>query len=518
MKQEMQASRRCAGILRKMWKSAALCPLFLAGSVFLAGSLPPALAQTTAAVTVNAASQRAAISPAAFGANTAVWDSRLFDPEVAPLLLRAGVTALRFPGGSTSDEYHWQTQSGGGANPAITFDKFMRLAQAVRAAPIITVNYGSNAAGDGGGDPGEAAAWVDYANNTKHYGIKYWEIGNEIYGNGEYGAKWEKDLHSDHSPAAYGRNVAAFADAMKAKDPAIKVGVVLTSPGDWPDGQKPDWNSAVLAACGTKIDFVVVHWYAEQPGHESDEKLLASSGSLAAKVPALRSLVAQFCGSKAAGMPIFVTETNSVSSNPGKQSVSLVTCLFAADDFMTWLENGVTNVDWWALHNGSAAGSLSTDLYGDAAYGDYGMLSSGSKGEPPAETPFPSYYAFQMLTHLGKSGDQIVSATSSQSLLSVHAVKQGGGKLALLLINKSPAVSYDTRISVSGYTPSAASMVYTYGKSSTVITAVKGRSGRRFTQTAAPYSLTTIVLSPVVPAPKSGQAIRQAHRVEKSVP
>lgn len=145
------------------------------------------------------------------------------------------MTTLRFPGGSTSDDYHWQTGStsdGAYVNPSNTFDAFMGVAHQAGAAPILTVNYGSNAAGNGGGDPNEAAAWVDYANNTKHYGIKYWEIGNEIYGNGEYGASWEYDLHSDHSPSAYGANVAAFASAMKAKDPTIKVGVVLTSPGD----------------------------------------------------------------------------------------------------------------------------------------------------------------------------------------------------------------------------------------------------------------------------------------------
>ena len=466
----------------------AFCPLLLAGAAV------PSLAQTAATVTVNAASPLATIPTAAFGVNTAVWDSGLFAPAIPHLLTSVGVTALRFPGGSTSDEYHWQTGTGGGGNPAITFDKFMGLVQQIKAVPIITVNYGSDAAGTGGGDPSEAAGWVDYANNAKKYGVKYWEIGNEIYGNGEYGAKWEKDLHSDHSPTAYGSNVVTFVNAMKAKDPAIKVGVVLASPGDWPDGQKPDWNSAVLAACGTKIDFVIVHWYAGNPGSESDAKLLASTDSIAAKMPKLRSLIRQYC-SNAPNMPIFVTETNSVSSNPGKQTVSLVNSLFTADNFMRWLENGAANVDWWALHNGATAGNVSPSLYGSGTYGDYGILANGSNGELPADTPFPSYYGIQMLTRLGKPGDQTVSASSTQSLLSVHAVKQANGSLALLLINKSPSVSYTANISVSGYTPAAASTVYTYGQNSTAITSAGGRTGSRFTQTMLPYSMATVVLT-----------------------
>ena len=42
-----------------------------------------------------------------------------------------------------------------------------------------------------------------YANVTKGYGVKYWEIGNEVYGNGHYGADWEADNHADKSPTGY---------------------------------------------------------------------------------------------------------------------------------------------------------------------------------------------------------------------------------------------------------------------------------------------------------------------------
>ena len=159
----------------------ALCPLLLAA---------PGWAQTTAQVTVNAAAPLGTIPTTAYGVNTAVWDGSLLDPAVPSLLTQAGATVLRYPGGSTSDDYHWQTHSltdGGYLVPGDNFDGFMGVAQAAGATPVITVNYGSNAAGTGGGDPSEAAAWVDYANNVKHYGVKYWEIGNEIYGNAEYG-------------------------------------------------------------------------------------------------------------------------------------------------------------------------------------------------------------------------------------------------------------------------------------------------------------------------------------------
>jgi len=31
--------------------------------------------------------------------------------------------------------------------------------------------------------------------------LKYWEVGNEVYGNGTYGANWEADSHCDTSPS-----------------------------------------------------------------------------------------------------------------------------------------------------------------------------------------------------------------------------------------------------------------------------------------------------------------------------
>ena len=75
-------------------------------------------------------------------------------------------------------------------------------------------NYGT-------GTAQEAADWVRYANKTQHYGVKYWEIGNENYGNGHYGSAWEADDHTDKSPSEYAANVIAYSRAMKAVDPDI---------------------------------------------------------------------------------------------------------------------------------------------------------------------------------------------------------------------------------------------------------------------------------------------------------
>ena len=131
--------------------------------------------------------------------------------------------------------------------------------------------------------------------------------------------------------------------------------------------------------------------------------------------------------------------------------------------------------------------------------------TSGSPCDPPAETPFPPYYGLQMLSVLGKAGDTMVSSSSSQSLIAVHAVKQANGKLAVLLDNKDPNNSYTVSLGINGYRASSTATMYSYGENSTGITSTSGSSS---SVTIAPYSLTTVVFSPgtgVTPTPTATQ-------------
>jgi hypothetical protein len=172
-----------------------------------------------------------------------------------------------------------------------------------------------------------------------------------------------------------------------------------------------------------------------------------------------------------------VTETNAGTFNAGQRATGWGAGLFLADMYMTMLESGVSNVDWWLLHD---------DLLSSGA-------CSGSTCDPPAETPFPPYYALQMLSHLGQAGDTMVSSSSSQSLVAVHAVKQANGSLAVLLVNEDPSNSYTISLGLTGYTAKSTATIYSYGTNGGGITSTSGSSS---SVTIAPYSLTTVVLQP----------------------
>jgi alpha-L-arabinofuranosidase len=59
---------------------------------------------------------------------------------------------------------------------------------------------------------------------TKGYGFRYWEIGNENYGT------WETDGHTaGHDPYTYALEAKNYITKMKAVDPGIRIGVVVTT-------------------------------------------------------------------------------------------------------------------------------------------------------------------------------------------------------------------------------------------------------------------------------------------------
>ena len=265
-------------------------PTFYVDSISLKAVAPPAVVN----ITVDASQPLRTIDARQFGLNAAVWDGVFDTPTTAGLLTEMGNQALRFPGGSLSDDYHWATNTTD-ANTwqwATSFGMFANIATATGAQVFITVNYGS-------GTPAEAAGWVSASNVTNHYGFKYWEVGNEVYGS------WETDNNArPNDPYTYATRFQQYYNQMKAVDPTIKIGAVAITGEDsyanYTDhpalnprtGQQHNgWTPVMLAtmrSLGVTPDFLIYHRYPEAPGAEGDQGLLSSSGSWATDAADLR--------------------------------------------------------------------------------------------------------------------------------------------------------------------------------------------------------------------------------------
>ncbi|MFC3738197.1 cellulose binding domain-containing protein [Paractinoplanes deccanensis] len=459
------------------------------GAQAAAGMAAPAAGVATR-VDVDVRAGLAAVGDVALGVNHAIWDSQLGTPEVADLLNDAGVRMVRYPGGSYADIYHWRdhTAPGGYVAPGTDFDTFMAGARRTGAEPMIIANYGT-------GTAQEAADWVRYANVEKGYGATYWTIGNENYGNGHYGSAWEADNHADKSPKEYAAHVVAYAQAMKAVDPSIKVGAVLTMPGNWPDGivgsgDQGSWNQEVLTRAGAAIDFVDVHWY---PGGSTPAEALTKTAHIQDAVSLLRDQISRYVGERADRIQISMTETNvdvGRNTQPG--------ALFLADVYSGLLAQGVFTVHWWNVHNG--LGTVST-VAGRTDYGDYGLLSSGnctadnSVCQPPLNTPFAPYHALSLMGDFAKPGDRFVGTGSDNALVSTHAVRRANGDLAVLLINKDPDAEHTVALNYHGFAPaSAAPAVTTFTNGADGV--ATGTGSTATAQTLPPYAIKLVTLHP----------------------
>lgn len=200
---------------------------------------------------------------------------------LAEALKELGVQALRYPGGEKSDANLWSVPPFEKPNPVLArtgpnewpsgdrklvaedgktwktvpldFDAFMGICKAAGAEPVVVVCYDSmyKPAEPGGTSPTHlqlletAIAWVRYANITKKYGVKYWEIGNESYMKSYNGSATAED---------YAKDLIEFSTAMKKVDPEIKIGANGPNHTD-------DWWKTVLQKSSAHIDFLAIHVY-----------------------------------------------------------------------------------------------------------------------------------------------------------------------------------------------------------------------------------------------------------------
>jgi hypothetical protein len=438
---------------------------------------PPERTKTRVSVTIDLAADVREIPMHAFGMHTSVYDNALHDEELPELLAATGITMLRYPGGGYSDNYHWSEHSmtpwppeDGEDEPnhgylaaRSDFGHYVGILDRVGATAIITVNYGSNVASNGPGEPKEAAAWVAYANgdpddetsigldgtgrdwHTVGYwaglragtplaaddgrnflrigreeplGIVYWEVGNEVFGNGYYADDngFELDLHAPYdgsprrgnealSPTTYGRGVVDYVAEMKAVDPSIKVGAVLnTPPLDYTWG--PDWNTRTLTECGSVIDFAIVHWYTGNTPSDLVQQPYSILGTMTSE---LRRSLELYAGDDPERVELFMTELGPHFQMTSENNQAMG--VFAANTYVGAVEHGFSHLDWLELHNGS-------------------FLSERNDRKGPA------YHGIRMAYEFARPGDVLVAATSSAPrFVSAHAARRSDGAASLMLSN-----------------------------------------------------------------------------------
>jgi len=382
------------------------------------------------------------ISDAIFGINAALWDGDLLKDETEKAVKRINHGVVRYPGGLRADDDHWEKILEN-KDWMVDTDEFLEWCKKTGTSPMFTVNFGT-------GTPEEAAKWVKHTNIDMKAGVKYWEVGNEIYGN------WhpQYDKYGKDGGTVYGKRAREFIEAMKKVDPTIKVAVVCVLEGEW--------NDKVLKETADIADGMIIHHYPQHYGEENDFAILSAPQSLEGIFERVNKTAAKYSKGKKLG--VWLTEWNSVDFNPGPQSVSLINGLFVADYLGMLAKVGAESAQYWDIHN---------DVTPEG--GDYGYLSRSYDEQIGGNAPRPSYYGFQMASDALRG--QLVKSTSGEDDISTYlAVK--GGKKSLLVINKNATTNFKSTLKIPGFA----------GKGTIQTLAAPGQEAGKVFKTKAPDS------------------------------
>ncbi len=490
---------------------------------------------------MNESSSGPAISDQLMGINMAVWDDFTnggsYTASNSPILTafeNAGFVALRWPGGSTSDVYHWNSTNpsnpangvaptpslcgGGYQDPNTNYLNFINDLEFPSPLPsnlpygfdvALTADYGTDPTCTVGGSPTEAANWVKYA-YANGGTVSHVTVGNEEYGH------WETDDHTvKNDPTTYAAAVAGssgYYALIKAASSSTLVGVDVDGGEPSSDGVTAGWDANVLA--NAPYDFVEYHFYPQNPGGENDTTLVHSAAQeLTAGINTIKTELAT---AGKANTPIYVGEMGSVSSNPGKQTWSITQGLYAGQLLGEMMNDGVSRATWWIGFGNcnGAAGNNSSSLYGWQTFGAYNIFSDGSADSTcpdagPIGTMSPTAIAYQLFSNVAVNGESVLTAgvTGDTTNVRAYSATASGGGTALMLFNLDENANAPVTVTLSGLSSATSVTVETYDKAiydmsnpattntwSPPVTTNLGAQTLPLTLSLAPWSMNVVII------------------------
>jgi alpha-L-arabinofuranosidase len=233
-------------------------------------------------------------------------DQRGFRQDVLGLLRELRMGVLRWPGGNFVSNYHWKDGIGPKddrpARPELAWggkegketnrfgtDEFLAYCAELGTEPYFCLNMGT-------GTLAEALDWVEYCNretgtawadrraangHPEPYRVRYWGLGNEMYGDWQVGAL---------SAEEYVREATRWARAIKMLDPGAKL--VSCGMNGW-----NDWDRVVIEAMAPLVDYHSLHIYTGSEDYWTDvlqphqaERAIACARTLIARTAYVKKI------------------------------------------------------------------------------------------------------------------------------------------------------------------------------------------------------------------------------------
>ena len=388
------------------------------------------------------------------GINIAAYNSeQAFRKAMTGVLAKLDVGLIRMPGGSLSDkcywngngvvvngkidqskykDHYWQVDYSG-YTPGFTVDNsdwskaapmagldVLKMHEITRLHPVarnlVTVNAGS-------GRAEMAAQWVRWANKKHHFGVKYWEVGNEL--NGSWEAGHIRPDGSSMTAEKYAAIFTEYAKAMKAEDSSIMVG------GPSCDiGHHDDYFEPLFRLAGKYIDFVTLHFYSLRSSLAPERELFDGLDTLAPITKRIFELSAKYQPERIGRIGVSITEWNSKLPKD-RDAYRLFNGLWFSAWVGEMMKAGITSATVW-------------DMFSNPAENAHGLLVK--RGED--YVPTGRYWAFYLWTHF--MGDTLVeTAVPDNPDLHIYATRDGG-RLCVMMMNESRATAHRAKLDIKG--------------------------------------------------------------------
>jgi hypothetical protein len=397
----------------------------------VAGTLPSGAVTDTLTINVNKVVVK--VQPYVFGNNSNLWSGQLVtQPSLMQYIKDLSPNIIRAPAGSVSDIYFFNGTSanpapadapanlldaGGAASAAgywyggntqswtFSLDNYYQLLTQTNSTGIITINYGYARYGTSA-NPVAAAAhlaadWVRYDKGR----TKFWEIGNETYGNWEAGYNIDVSKNKDGQPATvtgalYGQHFNVFADSMRAaaKQTGVTIYIGATlydkAAASFDYASIKTWNQGVLSKA-TSPDYYIVHSYFTAYNTNSTVSDILNTG-ITVPASTMSYVQSQITAAGGTVKPIALTEWN-IQAVGSKQNVSYIAGIHAAKAIGAIIKNQYGEASRWDLSNGWGNGD------------DQGMFNIGDEPNAPLWNPRPAFYYLYYFQKF--FGDRMVTDT-----------------------------------------------------------------------------------------------------------
>jgi hypothetical protein len=368
---------------------------------------------------------------------------------------------LRAPGGSLSNLYFWNAPKNAAPADApsqllnatgtpsaagywygknieswtLSLDNYYNVLQQTGSHGIICVNYGYARYGTSA-DPVAAAAhlaadWVRYDNGR----TKYWEVGNENYGDWEAGYRINTSTNKDGQPEIitgqlYGKHFKVFADSMRKAaqqiGKTIYIGAVMVeaAPQSWNTNTVKTWNSGLLSQVGNSADFYIAHsYYTPYNTNSKAAEILATAPAVTKTMMDFLTQAFQSSGQQQI-KPVALTEWN-IFATGSKQQVSHIAGMHATMVLGELLKNKYGQASRWDLANAWENGD------------DHGLFNIGDEPDGVARwNPRPAFYHMYFFQKV--LGDRFVSSSVfNNNDIESYASSYSSGEVGVTLVNKS---------------------------------------------------------------------------------